>query len=119
MASPRAATLSRKVQVMEQRVPLPSQPRVEWELLKLLHLARSMPTAEVYRVLADHFVLDSEQRSRMIGEVVHENAWHNLCRQARRRLVDQGWVKRYPHAQWSITASGDRRMTITAEELGL
>lgn len=109
--------------------PLPPQPEVEWQLLALLHLSGTLPIQRVYRELADRFRLNAEQRNLSIGEERPENAWHNLCRQASRRLVDDGLLVRGPKGYWSATPEGHRAATNrgaeyrssahSAEELGL
>lgn len=96
---------------MTSNVSLPPQPEVEWALLRLLFLSRSLPTQEAYAALADMFKLTSKQRSHRIDGIVRENAWENLCRYARRRLVDDGLLEPLDdrsRGNWSISEEGDR-----------
>jgi len=110
-------------------ISLPSQPMVEWQLLRLLHLSRSLPVQRIYRELTQQMELTTEQRNLVLRGDIRENAFENLCRFARRRLVDRGWMNRKPRGVWSITDEGDRiaqyrgadfhSYILTLEELGL
>ena len=86
--------------------PLPSQARVEWELLKLLHLSGSLTTQVAYSALADRFALTAEQRARRIAGDRTENAWQNRCRWARDRLVQQGLLDPRRRGRWLLTEAG-------------
>lgn len=114
---------------MTVQTPMRPQAEVEWALLNLLHHVRSLPTQRAYVILAQHFSLTAEERHAKIDGQKQELAWENLCRFARRRLVDQGLMNPGPRGMWSISAKGDEtakhrstayRSTIhTLEELGL
>jgi hypothetical protein len=113
-------------------VPLPSQSKVEDELLLLLgRQSRPIETKTVYAPVAESMELTIEQRRVSITTAAgRENAWENLVRQARRRLVDDGIIEDSRHSQhgyWALTAAGRNRARIrsrikagiaTAEELG-
>ncbi len=114
---------------MDGPVTLPPQPMVEWQLLRLLHQSRSMPIQRAYQELAALLELTTQQKNLVRPGVDRENAFENLCRFARRRLVDQGWMNRGPRGVWGISEKGDefarvrgatyQSYTISLEELGL
>lgn len=68
------------------RIDLPSESEVAAELEMLLHNAkRPMRLSEAYRMLADHFDLTPEQRTRLMPDGrVH---WENRVQFARRKLA--------------------------------
>ena len=109
--------------------PYPSQPEVEWAMLNLLSPSTPLTPQKVYLALADQFQLTTEQKSRILEGEKRENAWHNLCRFARRRLVDQKYLYDAPRGLWSITSLGKdatrsrggayQSTTLTPEQLGL
>lgn len=73
----------------ETQLPLPSQAAVEQALYDAITLRGSFTPGAAYALLADHFGLDAEQRSRLLGKSI-EVHWENRVRQARRKLVDAG-----------------------------
>ena len=114
---------------MDAPVTLPPQPRIEWQLLRLLHQSRSLSIQRAYRELTSLLKLNTHQKNLVLPGVNRENAFENRCRFARRRLVDRKWMNRGPLGVWSITEEGDRiasvrgatyeSYTITLEQLGL
>lgn len=109
---------------------LPPQNEVEWSLLKLLENRPPIRVQQVYRELASAMKLSQHQLALVIESGDHrEKAWPNLCRFARRRLVDRGWINGRQRGYWSLTSKGQevaqvraldyKSYLITLEELGL
>jgi restriction endonuclease Mrr len=61
-----------------------------------------------YPALAEAFALTSEQRSRPRNDT-SEPLWHNRVQWARRKLVDDGLMKREPRGLWALSESGNKR----------
>lgn len=104
---------------MTEYEPFPTQHRVESELLKLLHFSGSLPTQRAYDALADRFGLSQNQRERSMraGDRI-ENAWHNRCRFAKRRLVDHGFADNLRRGIWSLTPRGHDAAEFRGVEYG-
>lgn len=110
-------------------LPLRPQPEIEWHLLGLLYLRGRVETQTAYRALAERLHLTPKELAVTIYPEKPESAWANECRQAMRRLQDQGYAFRPSRAIWSITPQGREiaqhrgpeynSTTLTADELGL
>jgi hypothetical protein len=73
-------------------VDFPTQSDTEfWLLLLLYRRQRPAEPKEMYDLLAEHFKLTARQRQASM-QYTEENAWHNRVRQARRHLVNLGWI---------------------------
>jgi restriction endonuclease Mrr len=111
------------------QTPIRPQPEIEWHLLRLLQLHRSLTARRAYDELADLFRLSDAERRALIYPEKPELAWENECRFAKRRLLDEGLVVSIERGVWAITDEGDRvaatrgaeyrSTTLTAEQLGL
>jgi len=86
------------------------QAQVEDELLKFLAAQpRPIEPDKVYGPLADRCGLSSVHRA-VPRRNRSEPAWNNLVQQARRRLVDLGFIEKLPpKGLWSLTAAGRKR----------
>jgi restriction endonuclease Mrr len=87
-------------------IPIRPQPEVEMLLIELLYERGQLRPEEAYDALASRFGLTNEERSLVTRGAKPENAWNNLVRFARRRLVDHGLVNQGPRGLWSLTAEG-------------
>jgi len=63
---------------------------------------------ELYGLLADYFELTALQRQAFM-ENTEENAWRNRVRQARRHLVNLGYLNNARRGFWVLTARGRER----------
>lgn len=95
---------------MRVRIPeplgLPTQPKVEPKLLKLLAArSRSIFPVEVYRILADDFELSLAQRE-VRPKSSTEPAWNWRVRRAMQRLVAQGQAYHPQAGKWAATQYG-------------
>ena|SRR5579864_8186536 len=114
-------------------LPLRPQPEIEWHLLHLLNARGRVETQAAYRALARRLRLTPKELDVTVyREKEPERAWHYECRQAIRRLRDQGYaLPPPPKGVWIITPEGreaarhrtleyDRMATtISVEEVGL
>lgn len=92
---------------------LPPQAQVEWALLRMLGARTGAITAqEAYDELATHFGLSWEATHLRRPNASRDVAWPNLVRFARRRLVDEGKMRREPRNQWQLTDLGRAFATI-------
>jgi hypothetical protein len=97
---------------MKLRIPdgvsLPAQAKVEGELLKLLASSqRPLASSEVYRMLADTFMLAATQQVARRDTARLEPAWNWLVRRAMQRIEkEEGWACRPRCGQWSATGRG-------------
>jgi hypothetical protein len=107
-------------------VELPSQSIVEDELLCALNLySRPVDPPAMYALLAERCKMTTLQLSALLPET-KENAWKNRVRQARRRLVDLGYLDGSQRGAWLLTEAGraracerERQKTFTPDDLGL
>ncbi|HTT82738.1 MAG TPA: winged helix-turn-helix domain-containing protein [Rhizomicrobium sp.] len=107
-------------------VDLPSQSIVEDALLCALNMhTRPVDPPVMYDLLAERFNLTAQQRHALLQRT-KENAWHNLVRQARRRLKDLGYIDRSISRQWLLSEAGrakarerEWQKSRTADDLGL
>ena len=108
-------------------VELPREAEVEDELLCTLDMhTKPVEPLLMYTTLSDHFRLTALQRNAGLPET-RENAWQNRVRQARRNLVDKGYVDRFAgHGLWILTETGraqarerERQKGQTPGDLGL
>lgn len=87
---------------------LPPQSKVEDELLLQLNArSRAVEPRHLYEPIADHFNLTLEQRTK--SRSGSDPDWHYLVRQARRRLVENGWMADSADGFWSLTDDGRKR----------
>ena len=92
------------------RVTLPTQSEVEDQLVIMLNLHNGpVEPVELYGPLADHFKLSPLQRQALMDDN-EENAWRNRVRQARRHLVNLGYLNNSRRGFWVLTASGRERV---------
>jgi hypothetical protein len=86
---------------------MPSQPKVEAELLKLLAFnSRPLSTIEIYRPLADTFELTALQGAARRRATRLGPAWSWLVRRSMQRLETGGSAYRPARAAWVITEKG-------------
>ena len=91
------------------RVSLPTQSEVEDQLVVMLNLHKGpVEPVELYGPLADHYELTALQRQAFM-ENTEENAWRNRVRQARRHLVNIGFLTNARRGFWMLTAKGHER----------
>jgi len=107
-------------------VDLPRQSIVEDQLLCALNLySRPVDPPVIYDLLAQLLKLTTQQRHALLP-ITKENAWHNRVRQARRRLVDLGYIDRSITRQWTLTEAGQAKArerewqkNLSPDDLGL
>jgi hypothetical protein len=98
--------------VKSRPVDLPKRTPVEKQLLRLLLAChpRCVKTQEAYDQLAESMSITPEQRwAKLTTASGEENAWENLVRQARRALVEIGYLQPLAesgHAVWCLTDMG-------------
>jgi len=103
----------------EPASPLPLQPEVEWQLLRLLSGSPgSLDTLTIYRVLADQMTLSALQLAEVHPDS-GRSAWEWLVRRAKQRLRDDGMLYCTERGVWALTEKGRRRATLTSGDLGL
>jgi hypothetical protein len=112
-------------------IPLPLRPQaqIEWHLLALLSSREKLETSAAYRALAERLQLTSAELAVIVRAEKPEPAWKYECRQAVRRLKDDGYVISVRRGLWAITTNGREAVSHrgieynstahTAEELGL
>lgn len=96
-----------KVKRFLEFVSLPSQTEVETKLFHhLKSFTRPVEAATFYDLLAEDFNLSLAQRG--VGPR-NDPCWHYLVRQAKRRLVDEGLVRKPLDGRpgpWILTSTG-------------
>jgi hypothetical protein len=90
-SGPAALEIFRRLGFTVEPLGLPTESETTAALYDLLLATFPKPveTSEVYRVLADQFVLSESQRT-LTMTASSEVHWENRVRQARRKLVDLG-----------------------------
>jgi restriction endonuclease Mrr len=97
---------------------LPTQARVEAELLKLLaSRSRAISTNDVYRVLADACDLTAAQRAAPTKGGRAEPVWRYRVRWAMEHIEGEGWALRPGRWRWAATAKG-RTLQTAREQAG-
>jgi hypothetical protein len=85
-----------------------------------------MAADAAYRVLGAQFKLSANDQLASVKRGSSDSAWHYLVRQAKRHLLDEGYLECPEHGVWAITPAGRARaemivkgQTAGPEELGL
>jgi hypothetical protein len=83
---------------------LPEEGSIAKALVNLLRERENHPlrASEAYRVLADHFQLDREQRNKR-GSTRGELVWNYRVRAAREHLSKRKMMHRKPWNSWALT----------------
>jgi hypothetical protein len=84
----------------------PMQSDVEEKFLHVLYTRNELVQMTViYQTLADQFQLNRYERRGVKGDP-KGSAWEYLVRQARKRLVELGWVHTPQRGFWALTDAG-------------